>query len=60
MKSRSMSWAGHMTCTKKREAYRVLVRTLKGEEPLKVNSHIACRAHAASMPFPYHAVPLRV
>jgi hypothetical protein len=25
---------------------------------LKTNSHIACRAHAASMPFPCHAVPL--
>jgi len=23
-------------------------------------SHIACRAHAASMPFPCHSVPLRV
>jgi len=27
---------------------------------LKADSHIACRAHAASMPFPCHAVPLRV
>ena len=26
----------------------------------KANSHIACRAHAAPMPLPYHAVPLRV
>jgi hypothetical protein len=27
---------------------------------LKADSHIARRAHAASMPFPCHAVPLRV
>ena len=27
---------------------------------LKAESHIACRAHAAPMPFPCHAVPLRV
>jgi hypothetical protein len=27
---------------------------------LKTDSHIACRAHAAPMPFPCHAVPLRV
>ena len=26
--------------------------------PLKGDSHIACRAHAAPMPFPCHAVPL--
>ena len=25
-------------------------------DPLKVDSHIACRAHAAPMPFPCHAV----
>ena len=29
-------------------------------ETIKANSHIACRAHAAPMPFPCHAVPLRV
>jgi hypothetical protein len=29
-------------------------------ERLKANSHIACRAHTAPMPFPCHAVPLRV
>jgi hypothetical protein len=28
--------------------------------PLKANSHIPCRSHAASMPFPCHAVPLWV
>jgi len=28
--------------------------------PLKADSHIACRVHAAPMPFPCHAVPLRV
>jgi hypothetical protein len=28
--------------------------------PLKADSHIACRAHAAPMPFPCHAMPLRV
>ena len=27
---------------------------------LKADSHIACCAHAAPMPFPCHAVPLRV
>jgi hypothetical protein len=27
---------------------------------LKAGSHIACRAHAAPMPFPWHGVPLRV
>ena len=27
---------------------------------LKADSHIACRSHAAPMPFPCHAVPLRV
>ena len=27
---------------------------------LKANSHTACRSHAAPMPFPCHAVPLRV
>ena len=27
---------------------------------IKADSHIACRAHAAPMPFPCHAVPLRV
>jgi len=27
---------------------------------LKADSHIACRAHAAPMPFPCHAVQLRV
>ena len=27
---------------------------------LKADSHIACRSHAAPMPFPFHAVPLRV
>ena len=26
----------------------------------KADSHIACRSHAAPMPFPCHAVPLRV
>ena len=25
---------------------------------LKADSHVACRAHAAPMPFPCHAVPL--
>jgi hypothetical protein len=28
--------------------------------PLKANSHIPCRSHTAPMPFPCHAVPLRV
>ena len=28
--------------------------------PVKADSHIACRSHAAPMPFPCHAVPLRV
>jgi len=28
--------------------------------PLKADSHIACRAHVAPMPFPCHAVLLRV
>ena len=27
---------------------------------IKADSHIACRSHAAPMPFPCHAVPLRV
>jgi hypothetical protein len=27
---------------------------------VKADLHIACRAHAAPMPFPCHAVPLRV
>ena len=27
---------------------------------LKADSHIACRAHAVPMPFPCHAVPLKV
>ena len=27
---------------------------------LKADSHIACRAHAAPMPFPCHAMPLRI
>jgi hypothetical protein len=27
---------------------------------LKADSHLACRAHAEPMPFPCHAVPLRV
>ena len=27
---------------------------------LKADSHKTCRAHAATMPFPCHAVPLRV
>jgi len=27
---------------------------------LKADSHTACRSHAASMPFPCHAEPLRV
>ena len=27
---------------------------------LKADSHIACRSHAAHMPFPCHVVPLRV
>jgi hypothetical protein len=35
VKSRSMSWAGHMTPIEKRGAYRVLVRTLEGKEPLR-------------------------
>jgi len=26
-------------------------------ETFKADSHIACRAHAALMPFPCHAVP---
>jgi len=29
-------------------------------DTLKADSHIACRAHAASMTFPCHAVQLRV
>jgi hypothetical protein len=29
-------------------------------KPLKANSHIPCRSHAAPMPFPCHTVPLRV
>ena len=29
-------------------------------ESHKTDSHIACRVHAAPMPFPCHAVPLRV
>jgi len=29
-------------------------------DSIKADTHIACRAHAASMPFPCHAVPLRV
>jgi hypothetical protein len=28
------------------------------KEPVKADSHTACRAHAAPMPFPCHAVPL--
>ena len=31
-----------------------------GNRRFKADSHIACRAHAAFMPFPCHAVPLRV
>ena len=27
---------------------------------VKADSHITCRAHAATMPFPCHAVPLRI
>ena len=27
---------------------------------VKADSHITCRSHAASVPFPCHAVPLRV
>ena len=30
------------------------------DREIKADSHIACRSHAAPMPFPYHAVPLRV
>ena len=33
---------------------------LQSCESLKADSHIACRAHAAPMPFPCHAVPLRI
>jgi hypothetical protein len=29
-------------------------------ETFKADSHIACRSHAGPMPFPCHAVPLRV
>ena len=29
-------------------------------DPVKTDSHIASRAHAAPMPFPCHSVPLRV
>jgi hypothetical protein len=28
--------------------------------PVKADTHITCRSHAAPMPFPCHAVPLRV
>ena len=35
MKSKNMSWAGHMARIEKRGAYRVLVRTLEGKEPLR-------------------------
>ena len=27
---------------------------------LKADAHIACHIHAVPMPFPFHAVPLRV
>jgi hypothetical protein len=33
---------------------------LAEQTTLKVDSHKACRSHAAPMPFPCHAVPLRV
>jgi hypothetical protein len=32
----------------------------RGVVAVKADSHIACRAHAAPMPFPCHAMPLRV
>jgi len=30
------------------------------KQRVKTDSHIACRSHAAPLPFPCHAVPLRV
>jgi hypothetical protein len=33
---------------------------MQTRERLMAHSHIACRAHAVSMPFPCHAMPLRV
>ena len=36
-----------------------LRKSLSGRH-LKADSHIACRSHAAPMPFLCHAVPLRV
>jgi len=32
----------------------------QNSDPLKADSHIACHSHAASMPFPWQAAPLRV
>jgi len=37
-----------------------MFQMMQTRERIKVHSHIACRAHAAPMPFPCHAMPLRV
>jgi hypothetical protein len=31
----------------------------KTKDRTKADSHISCRDHVVTMPFPYHAVPLR-
>ena len=38
----------------------IVLDTDNNYRPLKADSHIACRSHAAPMPFPCHALPLRV
>jgi hypothetical protein len=51
---------------KDRQQILILVQSLRfgpvgvRNEPLKAESHIACRAHNSPMPFPRYAVPLRV
>ena len=37
-----------------------VIKITKAVGTLKADSHIACCAHAAPMPFPCYAVPLRV
>jgi hypothetical protein len=42
------------------QVLQVLVAVTIFIKTLKANSHKPCRSHAAPMPFPCHAVPLRV
>jgi hypothetical protein len=51
-----------VTCVRKLAVGGKLVQLRENTVPvlLKANSHIECRSHAAPIPFPCHAVPIRV